>query len=96
MTQVKSKRDRLVVHFDHATGLKTKDGKAPTGFWLADDSGKWSKADAIINDETIELSSPKVAEPKFVRYAFAGKPIVNLINEANLPAFPFRTDQFEH
>ena len=95
MTQVNSKPDRLIVHFDHATGLKTKDGKAPTGFWLADGSEKWFKADAKINGETVELSSSKVAEPKFVRYAFAGKPIVNLVNEADLPAYPFRTDQLD-
>ena len=95
MSQVKSKRDRLVVHFDDATGLKTIDGKPPTGFWLANASRKWFKANAKINGETIELSSPKVAKPKFVRYAFAGKPAVNLVNEADLPAFPFRTDTFK-
>jgi len=30
--------------------------------------------------------------PEFVRYAFTGKPAVNLVNEAGLPAYPFRTD----
>jgi len=32
--------------------------------------------------------------PAFVRYAFSGKPAVNLVNDANLPAHPFRTDDW--
>ena len=56
---------------------------------------KWFKADAKLEGKTIELTSSKVAKPEFVRYAFAGKPIVNLVNESGLPAFPFRTDSFK-
>ena len=95
MSRVESGNERLVVHFDHAAGLKTRDGTPPSGFWLADKSMKWFKADAKLEGETIELTSSKVAKPEFVRYAFAGKPIVNLVNEAGLPAFPFRTDSFK-
>jgi sialate O-acetylesterase len=32
--------------------------------------------------------------PAFVRYAFAGKPDVNLVNGANLPVYPFRADDW--
>ncbi len=86
---------QLIVHFDHAGGLRTRDGLAPAAFWLADDSMDWKKADSELRGETVVLSSPELKNPLYVRYAFAGKPNVNLVNESGLPAFPFRTDRFE-
>ena len=91
--KVTSKGGHLVVQFDHAEGLKTTDGEAPREFWIADQSAKnWKPASATIVGTTIELHSPEVPNPAFVRYAFTGKPEVNLVNEAELPAYPFRTD----
>lgn len=95
LNRVESTEDGLIVHFDHATGLKTLDGKPPTGFWVADDSKKWVKAEAKVSEETVMLTSSKRTKPLYVRYAFAGKPNVNLVNAASLPAYPFRTDTFE-
>lgn len=94
MKRVDVSGDQLVVHFDHADGLKTIDGNAPTGFWLADASGKWMKAETKLNGRSVVLKSGELKKPLFVRYAFAGKPKVNLVNEAGLPAYPFRTDAF--
>ncbi|MDF7799272.1 sialate O-acetylesterase [Pontiellaceae bacterium B1224] len=85
----------LVLSFDHAEGLKTIDGEAPSAFWISDDSGKWVSADATIEGETVVLESAELKKPRYVRYAFAGMPQVNLINGAGLPAYPFRTDRFE-
>ena len=87
--------EQLVVHFNHADGLKTNDGKSPTAFWLADAAGEWVKAEAQLKGQTVVLSSPKIKKPLSVRYAFAGKPKVNLVNSADLPAYPFRTDDFK-
>lgn len=87
--------DRIVVHFDNAKGLKTLDGKAPSAFWIADDSKKWVKADTSLEGTTVTLTSPTLKKPRFVRYAFSGKPTVNLVNASNLPAYPFRTDSFK-
>lgn len=95
MSHVDVEDDHLVVHFDHADGLKTTDGETPAGFWIADDSQEWVKAAAELQGETVVLSSPECPKPLYVRYAFAGKPAVNLINAAGLPAVPFRTDRFE-
>ena len=95
MKRIEVQSDRLVVHFEHAEGLKTRDGESPTGFWITDDSANWVHADVILNDQTVTLSSPKITNPLYVRYAFAGKPNVNLVNSADLPAYPFRTDTFE-
>ncbi|MGJ8678149.1 MAG: sialate O-acetylesterase [Akkermansiaceae bacterium] len=93
--QLEQQEGSLKVKFDHAEGLQTIDGDAPTGFWVSDDSQNWAPADAVITGSSITLSSPKVVNPLYVRYAFAGKPSVNLVNSANLPAYPFRTDVFK-
>ncbi|MDF7807740.1 sialate O-acetylesterase [Pontiellaceae bacterium B12219] len=92
---LKKKGNTLVLSFAHSDGLTTSDGEAPKGFWLSDDSREWVPADATIKGQTIVLQSAELKKPLYVRYAFAGKPQVNLINGAGLPAYPFRTDQFE-
>lgn len=93
--EVKIKENRVVVYFDHAKKLKTKDGKAPTGFWLADDSKNWFWANAKIKGKTVVLHSGQLSKPKYIRYAFTANPEVNLVNEKNLPVYPFRTDTFQ-
>ena len=95
MREVEAKGNRLVVHFDHAEGLKTKDQAAPSAFWLADDSQQWVRAEASIEGPTVVLQSPELVKPLYVRYAFSGKPEVNLVNDAGLPAYPFRSDNFK-
>ena len=95
MNRVETRGAKLVVHFDHANGLKTLNGKPPTEFWVADNSQKWIKANAVIQGQTVELSSPAIKKPRYVRYAFVGKPNVNLVNADGLPAYPFRTDTFK-
>ncbi|NNC90606.1 MAG: sialate O-acetylesterase [Akkermansiaceae bacterium] len=87
---------RLVAHFRHAAELQTTDGRGPAEFWIADDAGKtWVPARARIDGEAVILDSPELADPVHVRYAFTGKPAVNLVNRAGLPAYPFRTDSFD-
>jgi sialate O-acetylesterase len=82
----------LVITFEHAEGLKTTDGSSPSGFLLAGPDFVWHPATASIKENTVELQAQGVAVPAFVRYAFSGKPAVNLVNGVGLPAFPFRTD----
>ncbi len=86
------KGNRVVIGFDHADGLKTTDGAAPAGFQIAGGDQNWQAATAVINGTTVEVAAEGLAAPEFVRYAFAGKPVVNLVNGAGLPAYPFRTD----
>ncbi len=94
MSKVKVRGNKLTVYFEHAHSLKTIDGMAPTAFWLADDSRQWVRAEAEIKGQTVVLKSAELKKPLYVRYAFAGKPKVNLVNGAELPAYPFRTDRF--
>ena len=95
MTKVENRGKQLIVHFDYAEGLKTADGTSPRAFWICDGVGHWVEADARIEGRTVVLESPEVGKPKYVRYAFSGKPMVNLINAAGLPAYPFRSDTFK-
>jgi len=85
----------IIVNYNDSIGLKTVEGKMPTAFWLADESGNWYKAKAKVNGQSVVLNSSKVKKPLYVRYAFSAKPEVNLVNSVGLPARPFRTDDFE-
>ncbi len=95
LKKISQKRNTLVLSFENAKGLKTKDGESPKAFWVANDSGQWVRAEAQIKGKKVILSSPELEHPLFVRYAFAAMPKVNLINGAGLPARPFRTDTFD-
>ena len=74
--------------FDHAKGLTAKGG-APTSFEVAGADGKFAPASAVIEGETIVVTSAAVAEPVSVRYGWANSPECNLFNGEGLPASPF-------
>jgi len=74
-------------------GLVAKGG-ALKGFSIAGVDRKFVWADAVIEGETVVVSSPQVPEPVAVRYAWANNPVCNLYNGAGLPASPFRTDDW--
>lgn len=84
----------IVVSFTHARGLIAKGGE-PTGFQIAGEDQKWQPATAKIVGETVVVSSPAVATPVAVRYAWENDPKCNLYNEAGIPASPFRTDEWK-
>jgi len=79
--------------FDHAKGLKTSDGKAPSHFEVAGSDGKYHAATATIDGENIVVSAENVAAPKAVRYAFTSQAMPNVVNAAGLPASSFRTQK---
>jgi sialate O-acetylesterase len=85
----------LVIHFDHAQGLKTRNGKAPEGFAVAGDDRVFVVANASIKGDHVEVYSEKIALPKAVRYNFCASPIGNVYNAADLPMYPFRTDDWK-
>ena len=80
----------LKVHFDSAKGLKTRDGKAPDWFEIAGKDGKFKKAVAKIDGESVILSSPEVAQPVAMRFAWHKLATPNLMNGAGFPAQTFR------
>lgn len=83
----------MVVSFDNVgKGLQVR-GDRLTGFAVAGADGRFVNADATLAGATVVVSSPKIAEPAFVRFGWADYPVVNLWNEDGLPAVPFRTDK---
>jgi sialate O-acetylesterase len=84
----------LEVTFSKAMGLKTTDGSSPRGFWIAGEDKKWFPAQASIDGNRVLLKAKDVLSPIACRYAFSGKPEVNLMNGNEQPAYPFRTDDW--
>lgn len=83
---------KVIIKFDHAGGLVAKDG-ALKQFAIAGADGKFVWADAVIDGESVIVSSPKITEPTQVRYAWGENPAgANLTNAEGLPAAPFRTN----
>ena len=72
--------------------LRTRDGRAPRGFALAESSGRWYPAQARVEGDVVVLSCAWVEAPTAVRYAFSSDPRVNLVGAEGLPVGPFRTD----
>ncbi len=66
------------------------------GFALCGQDKVWHWATgSIVGTNEVEVSSPDVATPVAVRYAWANNPICNLFSNDGLPVTPFRTDDFE-
>jgi sialate O-acetylesterase len=74
-------------------GLELR-GDSPTAFIVAGDDKKFHRAEARVDGDTIVVSSPEVASPVAVRYAWADSPPSTLFNKDGLPASPFRTDDW--
>ena len=87
------KDGKIIVSFDHAVGLKSRDGKPLQRFEIAGADGKWDWAQATIENGKVILSSNTVNAPKKARYAWATNPTgANLVNAEGLPASCFTTE----
>jgi sialate O-acetylesterase len=88
---------KIAIRFDHVgEGLKAA-GDQLLGFAIAGEDRKFVFAQAeITGPDTVVVSSPEVARPVAVRYAWAANPNANLFNSADLPASPFRTDSWDN
>lgn len=92
---IKVKDGQALLTFENVgKGLLAKDGDLK-GFAICGEDGKWVWATATIKKKnTIAVSSPAVAKPVAVRFGWADYPVVNLWSQDDLPATPFRTDNF--
>jgi sialate O-acetylesterase len=92
--RVASEGERLRVHFTDAAGLTTRDGGPVKRLAVLGTSGPWRWAESRIDGETLVVWHPDILTPVAVRYAWEDNPAgCNLVNGADLPAGPFRTDQ---
>jgi len=80
--------------------LAPKDNPAPaptelTGFTIAGTDQKFVAAKAVIDGNSVVVSSDQVPAPAAVRYDWADSPPCDFYNKEGLPASPFRTDTWE-
>ncbi|MBN1422671.1 MAG: sialate O-acetylesterase [Planctomycetes bacterium] len=90
---VEGKQIRIQFRYAYE-GLVAKGGEPLKGFAIAGKDRKFVWADARIDGRSVVVWSDKVPEPVAVRYAWADNPVCNLYNGADLPAVPFRTDNW--
>ena len=90
--------NKIVLHFDHVEdGLISKDGQPLRNFEISGEDRTFVPATATIVGDTVEVTAAAVANPVAVRYAWAMDIDVNFFNSnsnENLPASPFRTDDW--
>lgn len=86
--------NRLRLYFDHVgSGLRAPKGSLRE-FLVAGADRVFHPAVAEIDGATVVVSSPAVAAPVAVRYAWANNPEATLYNAEGLPASPFRSDNW--
>jgi len=86
--------NRVTVEFSSVgEGLVAKGGEVK-GFTIAGADKKFVPATGMIEGNTVVVRSPEVESPVAVRYGWAENPTANLYNSDDLPASPFRTDDW--
>ncbi len=93
--KMKVEGNKIRIFFDHTgSGLASRDGKPLTWFTIAGADKKFVEAKAVIDGDTVVVSSEEVAKPVAVRFGWHDTAEPNLSNKEGLPASPFRTDQW--
>ena len=87
-------QERIRVTFTHAQGLHSSDEGALTWFAIAGEDRVFHPAAAVIDGQSVLVSSPLVPRPLAVRFGWDNHAEPNLVNGAGLPAFAFRTDDW--
>ena len=92
----KEENGKLRIAFDSVGGGLMAKGDKLLGFRIAGADRKFVPAEAAIEGDTVVLSAPAVAAPVAARYGFEQfvDPLCNLYNKEDLPASPFRTDDW--
>ena len=92
---MKIEGDKIRLSFDYAEGLRASDGKSLARFEIAGEDRKFAWATATIDGQEVVVYCQAVKEPVAARYAWANNPEgCNLTNRIELPASPFRTDDW--
>jgi sialate O-acetylesterase len=88
--------NKIQIFFDYVgSGLVCKGDKL-CEFTICGKEGKFVEADAVIEGDTVVVSSSKVDSPVHVRYAWSNNPeSANLYNKEGLPASPFTTEELK-
>jgi sialate O-acetylesterase len=89
--------NKVRIHYKHVGhGLAVRHSDKLQGFLIAGADKKFVWADAVIEGDSVIVSSPAVPNPAAVRYAWSSVgPWANLFNKDGLPAQTFRTDEWK-
>jgi sialate O-acetylesterase len=88
---------RVEIDFDHAAGglVSRSPGGELAGFAVAGPDRRWVWAHARVEGSRVVVWSDAVPNPVAVRYAWTNGPVgLSLYNREDLPAAPFRTDDW--
>ncbi|MGB8191532.1 MAG: sialate O-acetylesterase [Chitinophagaceae bacterium] len=87
--------NKIILSFSNVgSGLISIDGEELWRFAIAGADKKFVWATAKIEGDKVIVWTDSIAEPMYVRYAWADNPEgANLYNKEGLPASPFRTDK---
>ncbi|HYH15585.1 MAG TPA: sialate O-acetylesterase [Flavisolibacter sp.] len=76
--------NKVILNWKHlGNGLFTDNGLAPGEFKIANSTGRFQTATAVIVGNTIEVSSSKVTNPTMVQYSYST--VGNLYSRVNVP-----------
>ncbi|MDB4635123.1 sialate O-acetylesterase [bacterium] len=85
---------KIRLSFNHTgSGLTSRDAKPLDWFEIAGKDGRFVKAQAVIEGNTVVVYSDAIAKPTAARFAWDQVAVPNLINKEGLPTGPFRTNR---
>ncbi len=91
---MKTEGNTIRLRFQHVgSGLASRDGEPLSWFTIAGDDGNFVEATAVIDGDSVVVSSDQVGSPKAVRMGWHQDAEPNLMSKDGLPASPFRTDR---
>ncbi len=95
-SSLKIEKEKILLQFDQLDeDLVIQGNKELQGFAKAGKDKKIIWAQAENEGAKVIVWNPKVNDPVAVRYGWAANPLCNLYNKADLPASPFRTDDWK-
>lgn len=90
---VEYKDGKAFLSFDYGRGMHASIGKTIIGFEIAEVEGLYYPAHAEVEGDKIKVWSPKVQNPKHVRYGWQAFTRANVVNAASLPMSTFKTER---
>ncbi len=93
LAEVEKEGNALRLSFDNVNSGLNLQGDTQRAFSISSKDGPFEWAEARREGKQLLISSDKVADPSYLRYAWADNPPAPLYNGDGLPASPFRTDQ---
>ncbi|MFT4202833.1 MAG: sialate O-acetylesterase [Chitinophagaceae bacterium] len=90
---MKTERNTILLAFQNGEGLYLKNNSS-SNFEVAGSNKVFYPATAVVEGQTVRVSSKQVANPVAARYAFDAWTVGDLFNKNQLPASSFRTDDW--